>query len=82
VALLELDVDIGKGLADALAERDQAIIGAECDDNENDEDGENNPAGRHDNNSWWDKEGKRRRKKPRAAGRHEVVIPLVCRKAG
>jgi hypothetical protein len=29
VALLELHVDIGKGLADALTERDQTVIRAE-----------------------------------------------------
>jgi hypothetical protein len=36
-----------KGLADALAERDQAVICAEREENENDEDAENDPAGRH-----------------------------------
>src|SRR5580692_9832405 len=47
VALLELHVDVGKGLVDALAERDQAIIGAEGKEDENDDDAENDPAGRH-----------------------------------
>ena len=47
VALLELHVDVGKGLADALAERDQPVIGGEREENENDDDAENDPAGRH-----------------------------------
>ena len=51
VALLELHVDVGKGLADALAERDQAVIGAEGEQHENDDDAENDPAGRHGRNS-------------------------------
>ena len=37
VALLELHVDIGKGLADPLAERDQTVIGGEREENENDD---------------------------------------------
>ena len=44
MALLELHVDIGKGLVDALAERDQPVVGAEREENENDEDAENDPA--------------------------------------
>ena len=44
VALLQLHVDVGEGLADALAEGDQTVIGAEREENENDEDAENNPA--------------------------------------
>ena len=45
VALLELHVDVGEGLADALAERDQPVIGAEREEHENDDDAENDPAG-------------------------------------
>src|SRR4030095_3325077 len=44
VALLELHVDIGKGLADALTERNQSIIRAEREENENTEDADNDPA--------------------------------------
>ena len=40
-ALLELHVDIGKGLADALAERDQPVIGTEGEQYDNDDDAEN-----------------------------------------
>ena len=47
VALLELHVDVGKGLADALAERDQPVVGRKCEKHEDDEDAENDPAGRH-----------------------------------
>ena len=47
MALLELHVDVGEGLADALAERDQPVVGAEREKNENDDDAENDPAGRH-----------------------------------
>src|ERR1035437_10599740 len=47
VALLELHVDLGKGLADALAERHQPVIRAEREENENNEDADNDPAGRH-----------------------------------
>src|SRR4051812_21072269 len=47
VALLELHVDIGKGLADALAQRYQAVVGAERQEHEDDDDAENDPAGRH-----------------------------------
>ena len=45
VALLELHVDVGKGLADALAERDQPVIGTEGEEDEDDDDAENDPAG-------------------------------------
>ncbi len=44
VALLELHVDVGEGLADPLAQGDQPVIGAEREENENDEDAENDPA--------------------------------------
>ncbi len=47
VALLELHVDVGKSLTDTLAERDQAVVGAEGEKHENDDDAENDPAGRH-----------------------------------
>ena len=47
VALLELHVDVGKGLVDALAERDQAVVGRKREKHENDDDAENDPAGRH-----------------------------------
>ena len=40
-----------KAWLDALAERDQPVIGAEREKNENDEDAENDPAGRHGKNS-------------------------------
>src|SRR6202022_4829309 len=48
MALLELHVDVGKGLADALAERDQTVIRSEREENENNDDADNDPAGRHD----------------------------------
>src|ERR1039458_5580563 len=38
VALLELHVDVGEGLADALTERDQTVIRAEREKNENNDD--------------------------------------------
>ncbi len=47
MALLELHVDVGKGLADALTERDQTVICAKREENENDDDADNDPAGRH-----------------------------------
>src|SRR6516164_8589777 len=47
VPLLQLHVDIGKGLVDALPERDQPVICAESEQRENDDDAENDPAGRH-----------------------------------
>jgi hypothetical protein len=47
VALLQLHVDVGKGLGNALAERDQAVIRTERKQHENDDDAENDPAGRH-----------------------------------
>src|SRR5579863_8289066 len=82
VTLLELHVDVGKGLADALAERDQAVIGAKRKQNEDDNDAENDPAGRH---------GKKLLVKSRMPGsvrsllargsRPEVGIALVGRKA-
>ena len=51
MALLELHVDVGEGLADALAERDQPVIRGESEQHENDDDADNDPAGRHGNNS-------------------------------
>jgi hypothetical protein len=56
VALLELHVDIGKGLADALAERDQAVIRPERKQHDDDDDAENDPAGRHGRQLLWDEE--------------------------
>jgi hypothetical protein len=47
VALLELHVDIGKRLVDALAQRDEAIVGGKRKKHEDDDDAENDPAGRH-----------------------------------
>ncbi len=47
MALLELHVDVGKGLADTLAQRHQAVVGAERKEGEDDDDAENDPAGRH-----------------------------------
>jgi hypothetical protein len=47
VALFELHVDIGEGLADPLTERDQTVIRTEREQNEDDDDAENDPAGRH-----------------------------------
>ncbi len=47
MALLELDVDVGKGLANPLAECDQTVIRAEREEHENDDDADNDPAGRH-----------------------------------
>ncbi len=47
VALLELHVDVGIGLADALTERDEAIVGRESEKHENNDDADNDPAGRH-----------------------------------
>jgi hypothetical protein len=47
VALLELHVDVGKGLADALAQRHQPVVGGEGKEHEDDDDAENDPAGRH-----------------------------------
>jgi hypothetical protein len=44
VALLELHVDIGKGLPDPLTERDEAIIGREREKHENDDYADNDPA--------------------------------------
>jgi len=44
VALLELDVDVGKGLADTLTERNQPVIRPERKENENNEDADNDPA--------------------------------------
>src|SRR6266403_1840647 len=44
VALLELHVDVGKGLADTLTERNQPVIRAERKENENNEDADNDPA--------------------------------------
>ena len=56
MALLELHVDVGKGLADALAERDEAVIRTEGEQHDNDDDAENDPAGRHDRQLLWDEE--------------------------
>ena len=47
MALLELHVDVGKGLADALTERDQPVVCAECEKHDDDDDAENDPASRH-----------------------------------
>jgi len=44
VALVELHVDVGKGLADTLTERYQPVIRAEREENENNEDADNDPA--------------------------------------
>ena len=55
VALLELHVDIGEGLVDALAQRHQPVIGTEGKENEDDNDAENDPAGRHGETPEWDK---------------------------
>jgi hypothetical protein len=44
VALLELHVNVGKGLSDALTERNQPIIRADREENENNEDADNDPA--------------------------------------
>src|SRR6201999_2642214 len=66
VALLELHVDIGKGLVDALAQRDQPVVGAEGEDDEDDDDAENDPAGRHGHapDGW---EGRSKARQMRAA---------------
>jgi hypothetical protein len=43
-------VDIGERLVDALAERDQAVIGADGEENDDDDDAKYDPAGRHEAN--------------------------------
>src|SRR5258706_1053972 len=48
VALFELHVDVGKGLADTLTERNQPVIRAEREENDNNEDADNDPARGHD----------------------------------
>src|ERR1044072_9469069 len=53
VALLELHVDIGKGLADTLAERDEAVRRTERNQHDDDDDAENDPAGRHVGKLLW-----------------------------
>ncbi len=72
MALLELYVDVGKSLADALAERDEAVIRAERKQHDDDDDAENDPAGRHDGQLLWDEEAgnldeKRGRRQPAAS---------------
>src|SRR5882757_4048520 len=47
VSLFQLYVDIGEGLADPLTEGDKAVVCANREENENDDDAENNQAGRH-----------------------------------
>ena len=47
MALLELHVDVGKGLTDTLTERDEAVIGRKREKHENDDNADNDPAGRH-----------------------------------
>jgi hypothetical protein len=44
MALLQLHVDVGEGLSDALIERDQSIIRREREENENDENANNDPS--------------------------------------
>ena len=48
VPLLQLYVDIGEGLTDPLTEGDKAIVCAHRKQHENDDDAENDPAGRHE----------------------------------
>ncbi len=72
VTLLELDVDVGKGLADALAERHQAVVRTESKQREDDDDAENDPAGRHGRQLLWDEktgkiDEKRRARQPAAS---------------
>ncbi len=66
MALLELHVDVGKGLTDALAERDQAVIRPEGKQHDDDDDAENDPAGRHDGQLLWDEEAGKLDEKPGA----------------
>src|SRR5581483_4365809 len=47
MTLLELHVDVGEGLVDTLAERDQPVIGGKRKQNEDDDNAEDDPAGRH-----------------------------------
>ncbi|MCE3256189.1 MAG: hypothetical protein K0Q64_272 [Nitrobacter vulgaris] len=51
VTLLELHIDVGEGLADALAECDQSVIGDKRKHSDGDDDAENNQAGRHEKSS-------------------------------
>src|SRR3974390_431027 len=81
VALLELHVDVGKGLVDALAECNQPVIRTEGEQHENDDNAENDPAGRH----GVAPEGittKSSLTKLAAGDSGEVGIVLVARKAG
>ena len=43
MALLELDVDVGKGLVDPLPKPDQAVVDADQPENEQRNDAEDNP---------------------------------------
>ena len=47
VPLLQLHVDIGKGLVDPLSHGDEAVVDAENPEGEDDKDTEDDPAGRH-----------------------------------
>src|SRR6185437_7391068 len=49
VSLLELHVDVGERLIDALAHRDEAVVARDHDDREDDDDGKDDPAGGHRN---------------------------------
>ena len=57
VTLLELHVDIGEGLSDPLAERDETVVGRERKQHENDDD-----ADERSSRSTWQKLLMRRRK--------------------
>ena len=49
VALLELNVDVGKGLVGPLTHSDEAVVNADRPDHEDDNDAKDNPAGgRHE----------------------------------
>jgi hypothetical protein len=83
MALLELHVDVGEGLADALAERDQPVIRAKREKNENDKDAENDPAGRHGNKLLMGQTNVDGLAELQARGsRHEVVSVLSAARRG
>jgi len=44
MTLLQLDVDIGEGLSDALIERNQSVLCSEGEEYENDENANNDPS--------------------------------------
>ena len=59
-------VPVSEGLADALAERDQPVIGTEGEQHDDDDDAENDPAGRHERKLLWDEKVRKLHESPGA----------------